>query len=82
MAEITRVLGWTPTGKTLGRRIEAFVPRLFRIARSWGCNAELAHELVQETVVTALSKIKQLRKESALESWLISILANSHRGHL
>ena len=52
------------------------------IAMSWGCDPDLAHDLVQEAFLIALDKYEQLRDSSALESWLISILANCHKGHL
>ncbi len=70
------------TRKKCQQRIEAMRPRLFSIALSWSCDQELANELVQETLVTALDKLSQLRDTQALEGWLIKILANTHRLHL
>jgi len=64
------------------QRIETMRPRLFSIALSWGCDHELANELVQEALVTALDKLPQLRDPKALEGWVIKILANAHRQHL
>jgi len=70
------------TGKKSQQRIEAMRPRLYGIALSWSCDQELANELVQEALVTALDKLSQLRDTQALEGWLIKILANAHRQHL
>jgi len=70
------------TRKKSQQRIEAMRPRLVSIALSWSCDQELANELVQETLVTALDKLSQLRDTQALEGWLIRILANTHRQYL
>lgn len=64
------------------QRIVALTPRLHVIARSWGCSPDLCDDLVQDTITTALNKISQLRKEAALEVWVIRILTNKHRLHL
>ncbi len=66
----------------LHQRVVALTPRLHVIARSWGCSPDLCDDLVQETLATALNKISQLRKEAALEVWVIRILTNSHRLYL
>lgn len=52
------------------------------IAMSWGCEPDLARDLVQEAFLIALDKYDQLRDASALENWLISILANCHKGYI
>ena len=70
------------TKKKLYLRIQAMRPRLCSIALSWGCCQDLANELVQEALVTALDKLAQLRDMQALEAWVIKILANTHRLHL
>lgn len=57
-------------------------PRLIRIAMSWGCNRELAHDLVQQTCVNAMEKHHQVRNPDAIESWIISILNNNHKYYL
>ncbi len=70
------------TRKKCQQRIEAMRPRLYSIALSWSCDQELANELVQEALLTALDKLSQLRDIQALEGWVIKILANAHRLHL
>lgn len=68
--------------KQIIRQFDSSWSRLHRIARSWGCDDDLAGDLVQETCVIALDKAAQLRKPESAESWLITILANCHREHL
>jgi RNA polymerase sigma-70 factor (ECF subfamily) len=52
------------------------------IAMSWGCDPDLARDLVQETFLIALNKYDQLRDGNALENWLITILANCHKAYI
>lgn len=68
--------------KRIIRQFDSSWSRLHRIARSWGCDDDLACDLVQETCVIALDKAEQLRKPESAECWLITILANCHREHL
>lgn len=50
--------------------------RLYRMAYSWTHNPHLADDLVQQTMVKALSKQRQLRDPAAAEAWLFRILSN------
>jgi RNA polymerase sigma-70 factor (ECF subfamily) len=50
--------------------------RLYRMAYAWTGNPHLADDLVQQTVLKALSNQKQLRDFAAAEGWLFRILAN------
>jgi len=54
---------------------------LYRLAYSWCHDMELANDLTQETLLKALKKYKQLKKENALNSWLFTILNNCWRDH-
>ena len=56
---------------------EFYFPRLYRfsIVRVDG-DAELAKEIVQETLISAIKNIKQYRGEAALFSWLCQINRN------
>ena len=63
-------------------RIAAARPRLYRMAYAWCCDAALADDLAQETLIKALQKHDQLREPERLESWLYSILHNCWRTHL
>jgi RNA polymerase sigma-70 factor (ECF subfamily) len=50
--------------------------RLYRMAYAWTNNPHLADDLVQQTLLKALSNQKQLRDFAAAEGWLFRILAN------
>lgn len=50
--------------------------RLYRMAYAWTSNPHLADDLVQQTLLKALSNQKQLRDFAAAEGWLFRILAN------
>jgi RNA polymerase sigma-70 factor (ECF subfamily) len=55
---------------------------LYKIAYSWCHNPALADDLVQETMLKALKKAKQLKNTEAVNSWLTKILANCWYDHL
>lgn len=50
--------------------------RLYRMAFAWTNDPYLADDLVQQTLLKALSKQKQLRELAAAEGWLFRIMAN------
>lgn len=66
----------------IARQFERSLKRMHCIAMSWGCEPDLARDLVQETFLIALNKYDQLRDSSALENWLITILANCHKTYI
>lgn len=59
--------------------IEAQIPTLRRFARSLARNRDDADELVQDTLLQALSRWRQLRKAGSVRAWLFQILFNLHR---
>jgi RNA polymerase sigma-70 factor (ECF subfamily) len=61
--------------------IEAAVPALRRYARALTRNAELADDLVQDTLVRAL-RSEHLFHGGELRSWLYTILTNLNRNRL
>jgi len=63
------------------QQLENFRPRLYRIAYSWSHNADLADDLVQDTMVKALRKSDQVRNREAIDGWLFGILTNCWRDH-
>ncbi len=63
-------------------RINALMPRLYAISRSWGCMSDVCDDLIQETVTIALAKQDQLRDPEALDCWMIRILVNTHRQYI
>ena len=50
--------------------------RLYRMAYAWTNDPHLADDLVQQTLLKALSNQKQLRDFAAAQGWLFRILAN------
>ena len=56
--------------------------RLYRLAYSWCRDGGLAEDLVQETLIKALERARQLRDPERLPAWLAAILANCWRDHL
>lgn len=67
--------------RKIRREIEALRPSLYRLAWSWCQNADLADDLVQETMLKGLKKSGQLRDPSQLKSWLCRILSNVYYDH-
>jgi RNA polymerase sigma-70 factor (ECF subfamily) len=63
------------------KQLEAIRPKLYRVAFSWGHNAALADDLVQEALVKALKNAGQLRDPKLFHGWVFSILANCWRDH-
>jgi RNA polymerase sigma-70 factor (ECF subfamily) len=55
--------------------------RLYRMAFAWTHDPHLADDLVQQTLVKALGKQKQLRELAAAEAWLFRILSNCLKDH-
>ena len=55
--------------------------RLYRMAYAWTHNPHLADDLVQQTVLKALSNQRQLKNMSAAEAWLFRILSNCLKDH-
>ena len=62
--------------RAFNRLLSSNRKRLYRIAYAWTGNTHLADDLVQQTLLKALSNKKQLRDFSAAEGWLFRILAN------
>jgi len=67
--------------RNIKKQIEQLRPRLFRLALAWCHKPELADDLVQETMLKALNKLHQLKKDKSLDSWMFSILNNCWRDH-
>src|SRR5258706_3164342 len=75
---------WLERESTLGgfrQDIETAVPALRRYARALTRNAELADDLVQDTLVRAL-RSEHLFHGGDVRSWLYTILTNLNRNRL
>ena len=57
-------------------------PVMYRIAYSWCHDASLADDLVQESLSKAWVRRAQLREESALKAWLVTIMNHCWLDHL
>lgn len=55
---------------------------LYRTARAWCRDADLADDLAQDAVVKALTRVHNLRDEEALRGWVFTILNNCYRDWL
>jgi RNA polymerase sigma-70 factor, ECF subfamily len=55
--------------------------RLYRMAFAWTHNPHLADDLVQQTMLKALSNQRQLKDMAAAEGWLFRILSNCLKDH-
>lgn len=67
--------------RQLINKLEALRPRLYKMALAWCHRPELADDLVQETMLKALKKSHQLKKDKSIDSWMFSILNNCWRDH-
>ena len=67
--------------RALKERIIDSRERLFRLAYSWCHDRHHADDLCQETVITALEKVDQLKSEDALDAWMFRIMQNAYRKH-
>lgn len=57
-------------------------PRLYKVAYSWCHAADIADDLVQDTVIKAMRNANSLRDMQKMNSWLFTILANCWRDYL
>jgi RNA polymerase sigma-70 factor (ECF subfamily) len=64
------------------RRIENYLPRLYRYAFSLAREEELAKDLVQQCALKSLAAKSVPRDDPAYRAWLFTILRNAFRDHL
>lgn len=67
--------------RTLRKLVGNSRDRLYRMAYAWTHNPHLADDLVQQTVLKALSNQRQLKDMAAAEAWLFRILSNCLKDH-
>lgn len=60
------------------RLVEAELSALRRYARALAPDADVANDLVQETIVRAIAHWEQWRQDAPLKSWLFAIMRNTH----
>ncbi|CFX04560.1 RNA polymerase, sigma-24 subunit, RpoE [Candidatus Filomicrobium marinum] len=66
-----------PKSNQLNEDIVELIPALRAFARSFYRDAADADDLVQETLIRALSKIHQFRPGTNMKSWLFTIMRNT-----
>lgn len=67
---------------TFKKQLEEMRPRLYKVAYSWCHAADIADDLVQDTVIKAIRNANSLRDIEKMNSWLFTILANCWRDYL
>ena len=67
---------------TYKKQLEEMRPRLYKVAYSWCHCADIADDLVQDTVIKAMRNANTIRDMKKLNSWLFTILANCWRDYL
>jgi RNA polymerase sigma-70 factor, ECF subfamily len=66
---------------TFGQKVDAAIPALRRYARALTRDADIADDLVQDTLVRAL-RAEHLFQGEEIRSWLYTILTNLNRNRL
>ena len=67
---------------TYKKQLEEMRPRLYKVAYSWCHAADIADDLVQDTVIKAIRNASSLRDMKKMNSWLFAIMANCWRDYL
>jgi len=62
--------------RKLCKRFKSERGRLFRMAYAWSHNADIADDVVQETMIKALNSIDRIKDIDAIDGWLFRILSN------
>lgn len=58
---------------TFKKQLEEMRPRLYKVAYSWCHAADIADDLVQDTVIKAIRNANSLRDIEKMNSWLFTI---------
>lgn len=66
----------------LKMQIAACRPQLYRVAYAWHHDRARADDLVQETLMKGIMRLRTLQDEDALRPWLFRIMTNCHRDWL
>jgi len=67
---------------TFKKRLTEMRPRLYIVAFSWCHAADIADDLVQDTLIKAMRNANSLRDIKKMNSWLFTILSNCWRDYL
>lgn len=76
------LLNFISNSPAFKKQLEEMRPRLYKVAYSWCHCADIADDLVQDTVIKAVRNAKSLRDIEKMNSWLFTILTNCWRDYL
>ena len=76
MNVIKNLLMLSSRQRKLCKRLEQVRGRLFRMAFAWSHDADLAEDVVQETMIKAVKNVDKVRDIKQIDSWLFRVLSN------
>lgn len=76
MSSLKNLLMLSARQRKLCKRLEYGRNRLYRMAYAWTNNADIADEVVQETMIKAMHNVDKVKDFDALDSWLFRVLSN------
>ena len=76
MSLIKNLLLLSARQRKLCKRLECDRSRLFRMAYSWTHNADVAEDVVQETMIKAINNVDKVKNVDALDGWLFRVMSN------
>lgn len=62
--------------RKLCKRLESDRSRLYRMAYSWTHNADIAEDVVQETMIKAMNNVDKVKNVDALDGWIFRVMSN------
>jgi RNA polymerase sigma-70 factor (ECF subfamily) len=73
---------WNAMRTALWTKVEAFLPQLWRIARSYEANPSIQEDLLQEILLAAWESLPALRDPEHLRSYVLRIAHNIGATHI
>lgn len=76
------IIDYLCRGRDFDKKLSTSRERLYRLAYSWCHQPDVADDLVQDTCSKALNRRQSLRDDSAFDTWIFRILANTWYDYL
>ena len=76
MTSIKNLLLLSARQRKLCKKLESARGRLYRMAYSWTHNADVAEDVVQETMIKAMKNVDKVKNIDALDGWLFRVMSN------
>lgn len=76
LSSITNLLMLSTKQRKLCKQLEVGRSRLYRMAYAWTNSADIADDIVQETMIKAMHNVDKIKNTDALDSWLFRVLSN------